>query len=147
MNKNQTYITLLNCLICATVMIGVFLTPDKNRVQAYQPPATFLGPVYYGEVLILNVFDHDLPLFSTTDDGNTYTMHYDGTQYPEGTPYYGYDQHLGVDYNLKYEPVLAAANGDVAFAGWSDETDHQRLYPTFRSWILRPQHMGENGCF
>jgi murein DD-endopeptidase MepM/ murein hydrolase activator NlpD len=128
MNKKEPIATLLNSLICTTVLISVFLVTNRSNAQAYQPPTTFLGPIYYGEKLILNVFDHDLPLFKPADDGNTYTMHYDGTPYPVETPYYGYDQHLGVDYNLKYEPVLAAADGDVAFAGWSEPSDHRKLY-------------------
>jgi murein DD-endopeptidase MepM/ murein hydrolase activator NlpD len=98
-----------------------------------------LGPIYYGQEAILNVFDHELPLFRLTKDGNNDVRHYNGAIYlavtptPSGEPYipvggYGYDQHVGIDYNLRYEPVLAAANGQVAFAGWSDPTNHRRLY-------------------
>ena len=129
MNKKYITLTFVNYLICLSIIIWIFFSKVARDAQAYQNPATFLGPIYYGEETILKVFDHKLPLFQPNDDGNSDTMHYDGTLYPQGSdPYYGYDQHTGVDYNLKYEPVLAAADGYVEFAGWSDPADHQKLY-------------------
>lgn len=81
-------------------------------------------------------FDHDLPNGSEPDDGNDHVVHYDGsihnavTPTPAGDPYvpgiYGYDQHLGIDYNLKYQPVLAAAGGIVDYAGWTDPGNHTK---------------------
>ncbi len=126
MSKNQMIITISNCLACIIVMVSVILVTNKNSVQAYQPPAPFLGPIYYGEKIILKVFDHRYPLFG--EDFFDSTMHYDGSESNDDSGYYGYDQHLGVDYNLKYEPVLAAANGTVALAGWSVPSDHRKLY-------------------
>lgn len=143
MSKKQLIFTILNYLACLTVVIGLSLTTPKNNVKAYTPPDPFLGPIYYGEETILKVFDHRYPLFG--EDNYDLTVHYDGSETGDNNGYYGYDEHLGVDYSLYYEPVLAAADGTVAVAGWSDPTDHQRLYglhvqmvhtanPNYRVW-------------
>ena len=128
MTKKHVILTFINYLICISIITWVLFSKFSEDAWAYQAPAQFLGPVYYGEEIVLNVFDHNLPLFQPNNDGNIETFHYDGTPYPTSTPYYGYDQHLGIDYNLKYEPVLSAADGYVEFAGWSDPADHQKLY-------------------
>lgn len=143
MSKKQLIFTILNYLICSIMMISVLLSTPKNNVQAFTPPDPFLGPVYYGEEIILKVFDHRYPLFG--EDNYDFTVHYDGSETGDNNGYYGYDEHLGVDYSLYYEPVLAAADGTVAVAGWSDPTDHQRFYglhvqmvhtanPNYRVW-------------
>jgi hypothetical protein len=106
------------------------------RVQASEMrqaiPTPFLGAIYYGSENILKVFDHDLPLFNTDpnvdEDQNTYTMHYDGSIELNDASIYGYDQHIGVDYGLVYEPVLAAAEGSIHYAGWSNPANHRAGY-------------------
>ncbi|MEZ4511055.1 MAG: M23 family metallopeptidase [Chloroflexota bacterium] len=97
-----------------------------------QPPDPFLGAVYYGQETIINVLDHEFPQFGGDGELNVHVMHYDGmpygnngTEIPSG---YGYDAHVGVDYALKYQPVLAAATGRVAVADWSKKDDHRALY-------------------
>lgn len=99
-------------------------------------PTPFLGPIFYGRNYILKIFDHNLPRGGFGEDGNNDVVHYDGslhiavTPTPFGDPYvpgvYGYDQHLGIDYNLRYQPVLAAASGTVYSAGWADPGDHTK---------------------
>ncbi len=102
------------------------------------------------------VFAHFLILFKshTTDPVpgklKNYVIHYDGTQHnpvtstpipgatptPEGTPPpapyipggYGYTHHVGIDYSLQYEPVLAAASGEVIEAGWTSPANHRIGY-------------------
>ncbi len=96
-----------------------------------QPPDPFLGAVYYGQKAINNVFDHQYPFFSPKDDGNNFVAHYDGNFLGDDEPIpagYGYDQHVGVDYYMEYQPVLAAASGNVAVADWSDKENHRLLY-------------------
>ncbi|MCA9934030.1 MAG: hypothetical protein H6662_06435 [Ardenticatenaceae bacterium] len=126
-------------------------------------PVPFLGPIYYGRQDIWNIFDHNLPWASIVDDGNDDVLHHDGTTYFAGTitpvpgatptptgwptpaPYipdsgYGYDQHGGIDYSLVYEPVLAAADGDVIVADWSDPSNHRKMFDLITA--LTPQSMG-----
>ncbi|MBX3056977.1 MAG: peptidoglycan DD-metalloendopeptidase family protein, partial [Anaerolineae bacterium] len=113
-------------------------------------PQPFLGPIYYGRRDVLNVIDHDLPCASVCDDGplNFHVLHHNGIRYdavtatpnplhtatPDGwpppTPYipdpgFGYDEHAGVDYLLKYVPVIAAADGDVLVANWANPSNHR----------------------
>jgi len=105
-------------------------------------PQPFLGAIYYGRRTVTNVFDHSFPGDS---DNNDYVIHYDGSQHdpatntptaPEFTPEpgewirngYGYSRHLGIDYNLMYRPVLAAAEGAIEVAGWSQPDNHRLGY-------------------
>lgn len=42
---------------------------------------------------------------------------------PKGTDYLHYDGHNGWDYALSYEPVIAAASGNVQIAGVDPNSD------------------------
>lgn len=109
---------------------------QNGTITPVPTPTPFLGPIFYGVNYAIKSFDHDLPNGSEPDDGNDHVVHYDGsihnavTPTPAGDPYvpgiYGYDQHLGIDYNLKYQPVLAAAGGIVDYAGWTDPGNHTK---------------------
>lgn len=126
MTKKMISFTVINCCVCLSIIIWILTAKTGNIVQAYQPPLAFLGLLYYGSTTTLKVFDHQYPLFN--GDGNTWTMHYDGTTCTENCGYYGYDEHTGIDYGLHYEPVLAAASGDVTRAEWATPSDHQDSY-------------------
>ncbi|MBE7532730.1 MAG: peptidoglycan DD-metalloendopeptidase family protein [Ardenticatenaceae bacterium] len=158
MTKRTVIITILLQMVCWSVVVWiVFGNSQQPAVAAMQvsTPSPFLGPIYYGQEDILAVFDHEYPLFRPTDDNNDDVRHYNGFLYeavtatPTSFPYipvsgFGYDQHVGIDYNLRYEPVLAAAEGTVTYAGWSDPTNHRALYglyvrmehadPSYRVW-------------
>lgn len=139
--------------VCWSV-IGWLLIVEPNQAQAiggYQvsTPVPFLGAIYYNKQDVWKIFDHDLPVGGPGDDGNTYVTHYDGSIHlavtatytpgpPPGTPAptpapyvpgrYGYDEHLGIDYSLQYEPVLAAASGNIVEAGWDNSANHRTGY-------------------
>lgn len=161
MRKKHVVLTILLQMTFAVTISWLIVINSKNDVSAqshqHSPlstPAPFLGPVYYGREDIIAVFDHQYPLFGSDDDGNTFLRHYNGAVYfptpPAGTPGsyipdgYGYNQHIGVDYYLQYEPVLAAAEGIVTYAGWSDPSNHRASYglyvrmehanPSYRVW-------------
>lgn len=133
MSKKSLIFTVIIQMVCWSC-IGWVLVGGQSSIQAsplYQiPPTPFLGPIYYGQKSIVFVFDHQYPLFNGDGDANDWVRHYDGTQkdppFPPGG--YGYDSHVGIDYDLVYEPVVASATGNIAFAGWADPDNHRLSY-------------------
>jgi hypothetical protein len=115
-----------NFLFCLTMLVWLF-APDLKVSAQTQPPPPFLGPIYYGSNPITAVFDHWYPYLSLNiPDPNTCTQHNDGTDCNDNPPNgYGYDEHDGIDYGLRYEIVLAAAGGTIAEAEWADPTNHR----------------------
>ncbi|MCZ7667273.1 MAG: hypothetical protein M5U34_08715 [Chloroflexi bacterium] len=97
-----------------------------KKLQPPQPlhPSPFLGPIYYGEEYVWKVFDHQFPL---DYDSVLYpgVMHYDAVIHNPPASEYGYDGHIGIDYSLEYEPVLASADGVVDVADWSNSANHR----------------------
>ncbi len=65
-----------------------------------------------------SVFDHEYPNYTA----NGSTMLNTGVRTSTS-----YDGHSGIDYNLVYEPVLAAASGTLDHAGWFS-TNHESSY-------------------
>lgn len=149
MRKTNLILTVILQIICWSIIIN-FLVVNQRVAQAstaYQvtTPQPFLGSIYYNQEAIWQVFDHDLPGNTTN---NEYVMHYNGTPYYPVTPApppgttptpgpppepsipdgYGYNGHLGVDYSLIYEPVLAAASGSIVEAGWDNSANHRTGY-------------------
>src|SRR5579859_1300930 len=97
--------------------------------QAPAPP--FLTLPYLGQHYVTSIFDHCNPTY--VSDGQV--CRFDGTTAlassgvdpgfprgyavtPGGQDYLYYDGHNGWDIGLRYEPVLAAADGTVGEAGW-----------------------------
>ncbi len=74
------------------------------------------------------MYDHEYPLYgaeANVDPNNAFIItstvrHYDGTRYWN----LAYSGHNGIDYDLNYEYVRAAASGDVVYAGWDEPTVH-----------------------
>ncbi len=123
-NTRLLAITLTNFLFCLTALVWLFV-PERNAA-AQGPPAAFLGPIYYGSNPVTAVFDHQLPYLSLgIPDPFECTRHNNGTPCnPDPPDGFGYDTHDGIDYDLNYEIVLAAAGGTVSESGWSNPTDH-----------------------
>ncbi len=135
LTKRILSVTVVVQIICWSTIALLFLGRNGRTVQAipfYQEatPEPFLGPIYYGQEDVMNVFDHEFPLFGgdNTDEPGDSVRHYDGIIHDPPINGYGYDAHIGIDYHLVYEPVLAAANGDVVVAGWSNPANHRLLY-------------------
>lgn len=95
----------------------LFSNPESLSAEAQ----TFLNPIYYGFINVSAIFDHEYPY--TVDQGSTH--HYDGTTHnPPFNNDWGYSGHAGIDYDLNYKPVIAASNGQVAFADWANTANH-----------------------
>ena len=106
----------------------------------------FLYPAFAGRTSLNAVFDHKTPQNDLRADGELVTYNgylakpadginrklvdYDVTA--EGVPDVAYDQHEGIDFNLDYVPVLAAANSQrVVRAGWDDPSERESGYGLF----------------
>lgn len=111
----------LPALICLSAFLFMLLANQdivfaaKNKQETVE----FLGPIFYGTENMRNIFDHDLPIYK--DDKNEQILAFDGNY----TTNWGYNGHAGYDYDLIYEPVLAAADGTVAQARWNDVQNHR----------------------
>lgn len=72
-----------------------------------------------------SVYDHEYPTYDDPpeSDQNTWVRHYDNTTTGGGARQ-SYDGHNGIDYDLNYELVRAAAPGDVVLAGWDEPAVH-----------------------
>ena len=114
--KNYYYLDTVNIV---TTFQQVTPTPTSTPVAQ-----SFLGPIFYGDESVWKIFDHNLP--GNTLNNLTVT-HYDGVEYVDSGGY-GYNGHQGIDYSPIYEPVLAAADGTIVAAGWSDPANHRAGY-------------------
>ena len=129
--STRTRLVVLN-LSVAIVLIGVlmlvnaFVVEDSSAQSAECYPvqiAPFLQPPYYGTVGCSSVYDHEYPRFWREAEGanpgdafliTSTVVHYDSVRH-WGLSYSG---HNGIDYLLRYDPVRAAAPGQVVYAGW-----------------------------
>jgi len=136
--------------------LGVLMI-NKDVAQAQSAtPVPFLYPPFLGDALYASsIFDHSAPTYSggqndvhriTTFNGtvvycatNTPTpVGFTGTPGPTPTPrcqsgssYSGvsYDGHNGIDYVIRYQPVVAAADVEaVERAGWRSPTNRNFSY-------------------
>ena len=121
-------------LVVFLVLIFLLSLPgaSTHAAPASVSLAPFLEPPYYGTVRVNCVYDHQYPIYRDESASvNSTVIHYDGTSWPGtvnsctiGTPSC-YSGHNGIDYDLDYELVRAAAPGDVAYSGWRSPTNHQ----------------------
>lgn len=133
MSKRLYFGSIIVQVICWGIVIGMFLQSNysveaRTLIQTISTPEPFLGPIYYEKHDIYNIIDHNLPLASTGDDGNHIVLHNNGVSY-NATPMpdngFGYDEHGGIDFDLKYDPILASADGTVAKAEWHHPANHR----------------------
>ncbi len=115
-----------------SVLLLILLYPTGLAAQPMVGPgaqvARFLQPPYYGTVRVNSVYDHEYPIYeaeASVDPVNAFIItstvrHYDGTRYWN----LSYSGHNGIDYDLNYEYVRAAAPGDVVLAGWDNPAVH-----------------------
>jgi murein DD-endopeptidase MepM/ murein hydrolase activator NlpD len=96
-------------------------TPDSKA-----PP--FLTSPYAGYAEIASYFDHDLPDYAVDGkivlatglpvSGTPTAFSFPSYWSPQLRQWINYDGHNGYDYDIVYQPVLAAAAGTVAYAAW-----------------------------
>lgn len=140
MNKKHLAATICIQIICLCAIAWTLTRNSVAPVEAhvlYQastatptptPVPPFLGPIYYDEEYIWKIFDHQLPGDYAPLPLFPGVRHYDNTLHNPPTSEYGYDGHIGIDYSLIYEPVLASAGGVVEVAGWSNAANHRLGY-------------------
>ncbi|MBE7528994.1 MAG: peptidoglycan DD-metalloendopeptidase family protein [Chloroflexi bacterium] len=145
MNKKQLIATVCIQVTCLCIIAWMLPFNSAASVEAHfiyqEPTATptftptptptpvppFLGPIYYDEEYVWKIFDHEIP-GDYDNDPEGRIRHYDSTLHDPPGAEYGYNGHIGIDYSLVYEPVLASANGAVVVAGWSNEANHRLGY-------------------
>jgi murein DD-endopeptidase MepM/ murein hydrolase activator NlpD len=107
-----------------------------------KPPAVrpFLLPPFHGFTAIESYFDHDLPDFAvdgevviTTGLQVSYDQDHNAANFPgywsaSLRQYVYYDGHNGYDFNLRYQPVYAAAAGKVIFSRFEYPDAHNHGY-------------------
>jgi murein DD-endopeptidase MepM/ murein hydrolase activator NlpD len=126
------FIRLFNLALCAVVVWQGLLLMQSKPVFAQAAP--FLYRPYYGNFPGFSAsFDHHFPV---NTDNNVFTRWQGNSLYSpphdisvndgDGCSVDGsncYDGHDGYDILLAYEPVVAAADGQVDYAGWKS-TNH-----------------------
>ncbi|HEV3312224.1 MAG TPA: M23 family metallopeptidase [Chloroflexota bacterium] len=98
----------------------------SGTVQPNSPPL-FSAP-YAGYAEIASYLDHDLPDYAVdgkiilttglTVTGTPSAATFPDYWSPQLRQYIYYDGHNGYDYDIAYQPVLAAAAGTIAYANW-----------------------------
>ncbi len=111
-----TTIAFQSPLFPASTTYKIYLPLSASNSQS--PPSPFLRAPYYGTQWMSAVFDHNLPDYVLRNNGVT---PYNGIT----STVLSYDGHAGYDYALRYEPVLAAANGRVSEARWNYPDNHR----------------------
>ena len=131
-DSELTIMHLSTCYKLVALSLALISHPTGLSAQPMVGPsaqvARFLQPPYYGTVRVNSVYDHEYPLYgaeANVDPVNAFiitstVMHYNGTRYRN----LSYSGHNGIDYDLEYELVRAAAPGDVVYAGWDNPAVH-----------------------
>jgi murein DD-endopeptidase MepM/ murein hydrolase activator NlpD len=138
--KRTLFLTTFACLfVCAVYLIKAHTERAEASesfrstlwlLQQQTAPQPFLYPPYYGTVGLNSVFDHEYPRYELEADlgGSTVdTVHYDGRRVTGP----GYSGHNGIDYDVDFSRVLAAASGEVREAGWASAQNADSRYPAF----------------
>ncbi len=118
-------------LIVLVILLTVVGAADSSAVlvgasPVLQQPARFLSSPFYGTTTVNSVYDHEYPTYDNwpETDVNNWVRHYDNTTTGGGARQ-SYDGHNGIDYDLNYEYVRAAAPSDVVLAGWDNPAVHE----------------------
>lgn len=110
--------------ILSLIVIHQFVSPP---VVGVAQAATFLTPPYFGTKTLNAVFDHEYPTRwtqMTPADVDGSVVNRDGFTHTAGHCS-RYSGHAGIDYGVEYDYVLAAHDGTVVTAGWSDPANRR----------------------
>lgn len=120
-------------------------SPKRHPVA---PP--FLSSPYPGWTELVSFVDHDQPdyavdgtivlangLTARASDGQASDL-FPAYWSPSLRQYINYDGHNGYDFDISYQPVLAAAGGTVEYAGWNDPNP----YVGYGQMVLINHHNG-----
>lgn len=125
------FVRLINLALCAVVVWQVLLLVQSKPALAQAPP--FLYRPYYGDFPgFTAIFDHNRQTANVFTNWNALWAYNPPTDISvtdgDGCDFvsYCYDGHEGVDFALAYKPVVAAADGQIDYAGWSS-TNHDTL--------------------
>jgi murein DD-endopeptidase MepM/ murein hydrolase activator NlpD len=139
---------------------GFDVTTEPTSAQApaqltcspkHHPIASpFLSSPYAGWTELVSFVDHDRPDYSVdgtivlangltaqASDGQASDL-FPAYWSPTLRQYVNYDGHNGYDFDISYQPVLAAAGGTVEYAGWNDPNP----YVGYGQMILINHHNG-----
>jgi murein DD-endopeptidase MepM/ murein hydrolase activator NlpD len=139
--------------------------PELTCSGAQRTPdaAPFLVSPYSGWTEMISFLDHDMPDYAVdgsiviangdvarASDGQESDM-FPSYWSPDLRQYINYDGHNGYDYTISYQPVLAAGNGTISFAGWTDSgygnmilVNHHNGYTTLYGHLSKLDvHKGE----
>ena len=117
-------------LVCSSILYQQAM-PAAAQTTDNQP---FLYNPFYGDAVVNSWFDHQSPL----DPGDGMLTHYTGdnrpgTMYSCSLEYTCYDGHEGIDFSVGLngsngQRILAAADGQVVFAGWDEPSNPEDGY-------------------
>lgn len=144
---SRTHITAAIGWIIGSLVLIAFCTSNTaiakplTFLSPQQVPPAFLSVPYYGAKSVNSYFDHEFPDYLRNNrivlyDGRIARHEYGDCGWnSQGNPiaYFTqpggqgeciwYEGHPGYDFGLNYEPILAAADGQVGQAGWWDWTN------------------------
>ncbi|MGH2443900.1 MAG: M23 family metallopeptidase, partial [Chloroflexota bacterium] len=138
--------------------VGTTLIPGTSQAPAqltctakrYPVSAPFLVAPYAGWTEVVSFVDHDSPDYSvdgtivlanglTATSGNGQASDVFPSYWsPSLRQYVNYDGHNGYDLGLSYQPVLAAGDGTVQYAGWNSPDP----YAGYGQMVLINHHNG-----
>jgi hypothetical protein len=135
-----------------TIQPSAAQAPAQLACSPKQHPVAspFLSSPYAGWTELVSFVDHDQPDYSIdgtivlangltarASDGQASDL-FPAYWSPALRQYINYDGHNGYDFDISYQPVLAAAAGTVEYAGWNDPNP----YVGYGQMVLINHHNG-----
>jgi hypothetical protein len=138
--RKKLFIKIIGIFLMLCPQISLFFLPISLQVHAQTTDIPLQSP-YYGSLGLSEIqsyFDHNYPTYRGIPNCVSWTPQWDclltnnnvvrwdgddqtgnvSIELCDINPLYCYDGHDGIDFGLTYQPVLAAADGDVAHADW-----------------------------
>jgi hypothetical protein len=149
--KKIVFLTIIICTIFYLFPIPLMISKSVKADWEYP---VFLTAPYYDHKTITSLFDHQYPTYDgTPNNGDDNFRKYTNEWWVHGAdlehcttvePNWNcYSGHNGIDFNLNYEGVLAAASGVVAYADWDDSGENTVGYGLY----IEVEHQVNNKVF